>query len=482
MARPGLTREKVKRSIEAMRKSHGERLQFTFDPNDEGQISEYMQLRQGLARISPETLMSALKNKKTTVDSTASNIIAFYAVPRINFPDGLPSDLKASEISEEDLDIVTTTSGAPVDTDSFFILDCEVERSKLGKLVRTLQLSLARKSVRDTSGSVEQDAGLRDLKLCYNNSTEIPESPSKRPKKAAANPLDRQLSRSLSDTGDEELEQAKQLQNTLRQLKENLRASMDQNIWNPAGMLHTKSVKFLLEELAMVLGEMKTKTSLPQQEVGGIAVKVAKWLVGEFLHRDVFEHLRGFGDTLTDILQADLVGDVECEQVRDMLNLIRELSKVSLSDPTETPNLRLSSVTSRTKFLNSTLYKGFLRMKVDSTLDLAKKATGRDRMNLLDACKNLPDLPEGMRITSYVVSVIFNEDTTLQERIEFMCSGDEKEVQGKRKLAEDWDCDGVIGLAAHCMSEEADLTGKSYKLFEIVAEVFLKTASGNNKC
>ena len=108
-------------------------LDFTFDPNSNAQCTEYLQLRQCNERVTAETLMWSLQNKATSVDSSVSIRFTYYGVPKANFPDGLPKSLKASELGEEDLNDLECLSGAGIDTETYYIIDCEVERSKLGQ-------------------------------------------------------------------------------------------------------------------------------------------------------------------------------------------------------------------------------------------------------------------------------------------------------------------------------------------------------------
>ena len=78
-------------------------LGFKFDPNDHEQCTEYLQLRQCNERVTAEALMWSLRNKTTTVDSRASTRFEYDQVPKANFPNGLPPDIKGSELGEGDL-------------------------------------------------------------------------------------------------------------------------------------------------------------------------------------------------------------------------------------------------------------------------------------------------------------------------------------------------------------------------------------------
>ena len=91
------------------------------------------------------------------------------------------------------------------------------------------------------------------------------------------------------------------------------------------------------------------------------------------------------------------------------------------------------------------------------------------------ACKDVPGLPEGMQHTINVVCILFDDNILLKERIVFM--GKDSSI---KKLAIDWDPEGLVGLSALFLSETPDLTGKPYTKFEEFAETMIKTAGENN--
>ena len=64
-----------------------------------------------------------------------------------------------------------------------------------------------------------------------------------------------------------------------------------------------------------------------------------------------------------------------------------------------------------------------------------------------------------------------------------MVNQDSDALRGKViKLAIDWDSNGVVGMAAMCLEENADLTGKPYLVFAEFAGLAIKTVGGNMMC
>ena len=92
-------------------------------------------------------------------------------------------------------------------------------------------------------------------------------------------------------------------------------------------------------------------------------------------------------------------------------------------------------------------------------------------------------LPESVQFTIDVVLALFDEVVSLEARIGYIL---EQYGDGLRrqviKLAIDWDPHGVIGMAAMCLGENADLTGKPYLIFEEFAGAAIKTVGGNMMC
>ena len=153
----GCTADAARRAISAF-KAKG--LEFPFDLDDKDQVLEYIQLRRIHSRINAENFMRAMKNKQTSLDSHSIHRTDVYSVPKENFPDGLPAEIQSSVLSPSEIADLQSIGGVEIDTDNFFIIDCEVERSKLGKMVSTLQFGTSRKTTRNTSSG---GAGLAQI-------------------------------------------------------------------------------------------------------------------------------------------------------------------------------------------------------------------------------------------------------------------------------------------------------------------------------
>ena len=132
VARGGISSETVgaQRAIANFAKQGKE---FEFNPDDKDQITAYLQLRQFNKRVTADALIWSCKNSKTSIDSSASQRLEYYGVPKTNFPNGLPARIQSSELCAAEIEEMEMMGGGDIDTDAYYIIDCQVPRSDLGK-------------------------------------------------------------------------------------------------------------------------------------------------------------------------------------------------------------------------------------------------------------------------------------------------------------------------------------------------------------
>ena len=102
-------------------------------------VTAYCVLRLTHGRVDGQTLLTYLQNRQTDIGHGARSMLEYWAVPKNNFPNGLPDDIKGSQVTEEDLADATVLGGGHIDHDSIFIVDCEVPRTRLKKSVKILK-------------------------------------------------------------------------------------------------------------------------------------------------------------------------------------------------------------------------------------------------------------------------------------------------------------------------------------------------------
>ena len=499
------TSEKIaERAIKAFKERGG--VDFVFDPSNKEQLCTYMQLKQVSTRVTPQALAKALTTQKTDVVQGGAMRFSYWGVPKNNFPKGLPAKLQQSELPEHEANDYMIMGGASIDLDLYYIVDCEVQRSELGKNVVTFEF-VSKKMTKRKHNS-DNPAAVPMIK----DKDDKDEKEEKEESKGAASAADRthlgrkaagacedeknkkrtQLglhSSDASDTADDPNppeKQAKTMLSTMKYLKDSLQQAMDQDMWEASSALHQDNVKYLLDELIAVLVDMKAIK--PAAEISTLALKVARWLINQILDRPVFAHLHIFKHcAIKKLLEGELAEGIDSTSkdhfCTDMVKLIESLAGTSSTDTNAMPNLGLATVTHRTTFRASSLYRSFVNAKVDAVLSKAKAASGSARVNFVKDCQHVVGLPPAVQFTIDVVLAVFDEVIPLENRIGYILGQADDTLRGQvLKLAIDWDPHGAVGMGAMCLEEKADLSGKPYLIFAEFADAAIKTVGGNMMC
>ena len=125
--------------------------EFELNPDDKDQITAYLQLRQFNKRVTADALIWSCKNSKTSIDSSAGRRLEYYGAPKTNSPNGLPARIQSSELCAAEIEEMEMMGGGDIDTDAYYIIDCQVPRSDLGKKVVTFEFCTKRKTKRRTN-------------------------------------------------------------------------------------------------------------------------------------------------------------------------------------------------------------------------------------------------------------------------------------------------------------------------------------------
>ena len=114
------TIEQARRALMAIKRRN-----FEVDPNNTEHVEKYREMRLKFARISPAEFITFLETGRSTVSAGSQSSRVYWAVPKANFPKGLPKKIKATEVAEGD-------EGAPMDVDrkNFFVIDQVVSRQQ----------------------------------------------------------------------------------------------------------------------------------------------------------------------------------------------------------------------------------------------------------------------------------------------------------------------------------------------------------------
>ena len=108
------------------------------DSSKQEHVNAYLTLRATVGRVDGNRLKSYLENKTTDVHHGARSKLEFWAVPKINFTEPLPEDIRNALVDPDDLSEAEIMGGGTVDHDEYWIVDHYVPRHLLKKNVRTL--------------------------------------------------------------------------------------------------------------------------------------------------------------------------------------------------------------------------------------------------------------------------------------------------------------------------------------------------------
>lgn len=102
------------------------------EPDNEDQLKVYIEMREKFQRVSGGQFLKYLETGKQEVKAGNQSVLSYWAVPKANFPNGLPKKIALAESS----DGVADAEGIDqVDRDQFYVIDQCVPRDQLGKNV-----------------------------------------------------------------------------------------------------------------------------------------------------------------------------------------------------------------------------------------------------------------------------------------------------------------------------------------------------------
>ena len=109
--------------------------------HDESQQRAYLQLHATCGRVDGKTFLHFLNSKQSNVVCGATSEMKLWGVPKSNFAKGLPADIPAAIMLEEQLYEMEAMGGEStrIDLDTYHVIDKVIDRSRLGKGVVTLR-------------------------------------------------------------------------------------------------------------------------------------------------------------------------------------------------------------------------------------------------------------------------------------------------------------------------------------------------------
>jgi len=256
---------------------------FPLDPDNPDHCEAYRIVKNNsLARVSAQSVVLALETGKRLASGGVSCELNVYGVPVVNFPLGLPADLKEFSKLADDLEMFT---GANVDLSSYYLLDCSVARQRLGLNVTTFTFS----QKQQTTVDLGRPPAVLALVPPIVQPCVIPEildavtDPGQ--PQAARQPQAPQAARQPADAENQTVKRRRLLGDILMQRRADIITAADKGDWHGSSHWSQKFVSTHIHELLVVL-----------QQIG--CAKVAKimgaFVQDVFLERPMYAHLHNF--------------------------------------------------------------------------------------------------------------------------------------------------------------------------------------------
>ena len=451
------------------------RQNYKVDPDNEVQITKYIEMRSKFSRISPSQFMKYLETGTQEVKAGTQSQISYWAVPKTNFPQGLPRKIKTAEVGEDDGEEGTQVD---VDREQYFVVDQCVPREQLGKgvwIVSTFNStsnryhnsgpSQAQQRSLDTGG-VQPQAEL--------DGDKAPLKPASCPERSIAIRVARNLrerpSDAFEDAEDENpsAKQARVIKQTLLTLRGNIESFKQAGIWVSKNRLTNNSVLFWVEQTIGALEEMVTDSGSRRVQTENIVSRFTCYFLQLAQESACYPNWVEFKGLLPRLVVA---GGVSISQrTGDEAKLLESLAKTQ-PDQAAAVDVEGASVLVRAHFYNSAIYRSYVQHMVNNALKRAQQATtDEDRTAALSPWAQAQGIPDTLSRTIDQAMNMFSPDIQLADRISFMAA----EELGKMALH--WDATGPIGVAAKLFEEAPDLAkaNLAYGVFSEVAKAIVQ--------
>ena len=317
-------------------------------------------------RVSAQAFVKYLQSRTTSVSHGGRVKDEVWAVPRLNFPEGLPQEVAANELSEDTLEQLQLVGGGQADKEIYYFIDQQCPRHLLGKQVKTLEFFTASitKVAGEKGASSSHNALGSGAPVASPTLVVVPKSspciPVPRSDAEAGPTLKRHTSEPSEDEAPE-VKKARRRLDTLRALRDNIVTAARQELWSSDNPLVHDTVAILVSEALVVLNEITQDTGNSEHR---LVTKFSKFLVKHLMASSGYLHMHHFRNTFTDL---ENMGAEESGEGR----LIQALADVAAGSE-DFPNLSVADVVARTAFRSSNLFKSFIAARVQS---MVQKAT-----------------------------------------------------------------------------------------------------------
>ena len=293
------------------------------DPDDPDQIEAYLELRRNTKRVGPETFIAYYKKRVKKVSNGEQVSLELWAVPKTNFPKGLPPKILEAYVAEDSeiLDGQTIS----VDREKYYLVDKMIDRNQLGKGVWTAQSYMGiGSSCAVTGPGTDAMRALPDGVVDADADAESSDDDAPlRPATGGGPATNRGLGLALlgapAAVENPELKKAKTQLGTLRALRVNITKAADAGVWvHKSNSLNPNSVLFWVEQTLLALQELGQDPQ-GKMRVDAIAVGFRTFLVNFVYAADCYPewcNFKGVLPRLESLIQGDEMD--ECKLLENL--------------------------------------------------------------------------------------------------------------------------------------------------------------------
>ena len=432
------------------------RQQFDVDPYDPTMQSKYKEMRKMFSRVSPQLFMRFLDSHKEEMKTGSKSQMVFWAVPKTNFPSGLPAKIKRAEVCAGE-----ENAPSDIDYEKYFVVDQCVHREQLGKGVYTLSHFTGCENKFTSSGGSNAPQAFPRAGGVKRQGDDLAADTV-----AVVKPRRTVLRENPSSDGSSPAEEAERpavrhariVKETLQTLKTNVENAVKSGVWDSANRLSRNSVRFWVEQTVGALEEMVRDAGTDRPQMQHVVCKFTMFLLQTVQDSDAYPVWRKFEGVFPRLIAAG--GTAMPVRTVDEAKLLQNLAVAE--DVVDTDGV---SVLACAHFYNSKIYLSFVNHVASQAVKGAQEAaTGAQRMEFLNPWVDAQGLDPGLATAIKDAVGLFDESKALPERIAFLGSND------LGKMAIHWDPNGVMGVAGLLFQEAPNLTGISFEMFKQAAD------------
>lgn len=447
------------------------RQSYEVDDKNPDHVAAYLLLRDTSRRISGKSLEDFLKSRKTTIGSGDRSTMDVWAVPRVNFPAGLPQHIANAERP-------VGTMSHQYSPDEFYFIDQVIPRTELGMSVitaGTFVQSSTTGTLPDAPAALPQastpgapsssaplpqplaiDAGMPPPHGARaTGGTDLPQK-RRRPDHGVSDPP------SPEPVG---IKRARVQREVLTTLRDKFLDAVNNDLWvHITGSLAPHSVHSWLEKAVATFEELRDAEARRSAEDGSVqapiqlmCAKYVMMVVKHFTRRPCYRHMPVFKGLLPRLV--DVAGTQLDEASRDEVLLINNLASVD-PDGDDVPSLDgIKNCLLVTTFHETALYGSFIDYRAQSVVAKAKAVgTTVDKATLLRPLQHTSGMNPALQSKIDVLCNLCSADATPESLATYIFY----EPQAI-ELANEWFRDSYIGVIGRLVVETPQpLTGVPY--------------------